>query len=196
MRDRDDHGRLGSEDGRVEKVRHGRSVEAGQRRTRRTVAAVLAPTLAVLLLAGCANGHQETERPEVRIAQMKRAAQQAETTVAGFVPAEDSTGIEQLEEGSFLSCPGGFVWSGNTKVSLADGVDGKTAQAAIAEQTADEGYGVHRDRLLRGGTRYEIVTPGGVRLLVTVFPSGRLVDIDSFSPCSSFPNDYEPPEVY
>lgn len=151
---------------------------------------------AAFLLTGCAKCDDANRDPQVSIEQMKQESRAAETRAVRFLPEADVAKTDQLQQGSFLACSMGYSWSGNTKATLVEGADAERAQRRIAEAAQQAGFEVKQDRMLRGGLRFKLQSTQGVRLLITVVDRGKIIDINSFSPCTALPRDFQSPEVY
>ncbi|MEN0102349.1 MAG: hypothetical protein AAGC90_05425 [Curtobacterium sp.] len=147
-------------------------------------------------LAGCAANPVDEGDPMERIAAAKELTQRSERAAMELLPKGDVIDIEQLSEGSFLRCSGGYVWSGNIRASLREGEDGAGAQETLAVRAEERGDDVREDELLSGRRRYSITTDDGVQMLLTVWDHGTVLDIDSASPCIRLPDDFKRPRTY
>lgn len=148
------------------------------------------------LLSGCAMSDEASADPQKTMANAKSVTQRSETAAIGYLPKADVRDIHQLSEGTFLPCEGGYLWSGNIRATLSDGVSGGEAQEAIAAAAKKRGDDVSEDKLLSGERRYSITTDRQVQLLVTVWEKGTVIDIDSASPCFKLPDDFRRPRTF
>lgn len=152
--------------------------------------------ITVSLLAGCVTTGEVAADPTARIAAAKQMTQSAESKAIELLPDADVERVEQLQRGTFLSCPNGYQWSGAVTARLKRGVVGSAAQRGLVRSAEAHGFTVSQDRLLTGRPRYELIDSAGVQLLVTVFDGGTVIDIDSASPCIRVPDDFRPPAEY
>lgn len=146
-------------------------------------------------LAGCATNTDQGD-PLERLAAAKELTQHSERAAVALLRKEDVIDIDQLSEGTFLPCSDGYVWSGNIRASLREGMDGGTAQETLAMAAKERGDDVREDKLLSGRRRYTITTADGVEMLLTVWEHGTVLDIDSASPCIRLPADFKRPRIY
>ncbi|MCY1694850.1 hypothetical protein [Curtobacterium sp. SL109] len=133
---------------------------------------------------------------QVEISRAKALTQRTELAAVWLLPKSDVKNIKQLSKGTFLRCSAGYQWSGNTRVTLGDGVDGATAQKQIAVAAKKRGDDVSLDTVLAGGKRYSSTTEQGVLLLVTVWDEGRAIEVNSASPCFDPPSDFDKPRTF
>lgn len=148
------------------------------------------------LLAGCAVNSDLPQDPADRLAFVKKITQKAEGAAVRLVPEADVQQVRQLDKGTILRCGNQYRWSGNVRIQLVDGVTGNSARDALARGASKSGFKVSTDKLLSGGTRYELIDPEGVQLLVTAWPEGEAIDIDSGSPCFELPKDFDVPRGF
>jgi hypothetical protein len=148
------------------------------------------------MMSGCAMSHDAPADPQKSMADAKSLTQRSESAAIGYLPKADVRDIKQLSEGTFLQCADGYQWSGNIRATLSDGVNGSKAQETIAVAAKERGDEVEEDKLLSGRRRYSISTDEGVRLLVTVWEQGTVIDIDSASPCFKLPDDFRRPRTF
>ncbi len=146
-------------------------------------------------LAGCATNTDHGD-PMERLAAAKQLTQRSERAAIELLPKEDVIDIDQLSEGTFLPCSDGYVWSGNIRASLREGMDGGSAQETLAMAAKERGDDVREDMLLSGRRRYTITTDDGVEMLLTVWDHGTVLDIAPASPCIRLPDDFKRPRVY
>ena len=150
----------------------------------------------LILLGGCAMNDDVPKDPQVEISRAKALTQRAELAAVGLLPKSDVKDIKQLSKGTFLRCSDGYQWSGNTRATLSDGVNGATAQKQLAVAAEKRGDDVREDTVLTGDKRYSITTEQGVLLLVTVWDGGRALELNSASPCFNLPSDFDRPRTF
>lgn len=160
------------------------------------MAVAVAVALSLVLFSGCASNSDPSEDPQQAMEDAKSVTQQAESAAIGYLPTADVREINQISEGTFLQCDDGYQWSGNIRATLRDGVRVSAAQRAIAGAAEERGADVHEDESLSGGDRFAIDTDEGVRLLVTVWDAGTVIDIDSASPFFRLPASFERPRTF
>lgn len=131
----------------------------------------------------------------------KKMAQDMETELTAFIPADEVAAINQRPAGVLLACSGEktYQWTGSTTVRIVAGkrvnaneitsdivaaYDGKDSRAATVEQTSD------------GEPRAHIVGPNGEGYLVSEDPDRTGVRIASFSPCFILPEGMSPSADY
>ena len=151
---------------------------------------------AVLLLSGCAMASNLPTDPKARIAEAKKITQQAERDVVSLLPEGEVESVDQIQQGSFLSCSGGYQWSGSIRAQLRAGIDAQRAQSRLAEAARARDYKVSDSDLLAGGKQYQVTSNTDVQLFVTVWDAGKAIQIDSASPCFSLPGDFDRPRSY
>jgi hypothetical protein len=161
-----------------------------------TIVKTLSVAAIVILLGGCAMNDHAPKNPQVEISRAKALTQRAELAAVRLLPKSDVKDIKQLSKGTFLRCASGYQWSGNTRATLNDGVDGATAQKHLALAAEKGGDDVSEDTVLTGDKRYSITTGQGVLLLVTVWDEGRAIELNSASPCFDLPSDFDKPRTF
>lgn len=147
-------------------------------------------------LTGCAMNDNLPSNPDERILVVKRQAQDAEMKAAKLVPSDARSGIEQIKQGTLLTCSSGKQWSGNTRIQLVDPNRGDTVLDDLGTEAADHGFTVTRNTTADGAPRLRMVDDQGTTLLVTVWVDGKSIDMDSFSECFSLPEDFVPERSY
>lgn len=166
--------------------------ESGPMKLVRSIGAAVA----VLLMSGCAMASNLPADPRARIAEAKKITQHEERDVVSLLPEREVESVDQIEEGSFLSCSGGYLWSGSIRALLRHGVDAQRAQVRLAEAARAREYNVSDSDLLAGGKQYQLTSNKDVQLFVTVWDAGKAIQIDSASPCFGLPDNYDRPWDY
>ena len=150
----------------------------------------------LILLGGCAMNDNAARGAQFEITRAKALTQRAELAAVGLLPKSDVKDVKQLSRGTFLRCSDGYQWSGNTRATLSDGVDGAAAQKQLAAAAEKRGDDVSEDTVLTGDKRYSITTGQGVLLLVTVWDEGQAIELNSASPCFNLPADFDKPRTF
>ncbi|WP_139200705.1 hypothetical protein [Curtobacterium sp. MMLR14_010] len=174
-------------------------IRRGTRRSVRPavrISGIFAVAATLVLLSGCSMKDGAQKHPQGAISRAKALTQRAELAAVRLLPKSDVKDIKQLSKGTFLGCSDGYQWSGNTRVTLSDGVDGATAQKQIAVAAEKRGDDVSDDTVLTGDKRYSITTGQGVLLLVKVWDGGRALELNSASPCFDLPSDFDRPRTF
>ncbi|WIE66138.1 hypothetical protein DEI99_006280 [Curtobacterium sp. MCLR17_036] len=141
-------------------------------------------------------GSESVGSPEERVADAKRVSQRSERQIVEMLPASAVAGVDQIEEGSFLSCSDGYLWSGNIRATLTRDADAEKLLTDVGKLAGERHYEVNQDKSADGSLQMELVSEQGVQLLATVWDKGKSIDVNSFSACFPMPDDWVPPVRY
>ncbi|MDQ1082366.1 hypothetical protein QE392_000667 [Microbacterium proteolyticum] len=159
-------------------------------------------TACVLVTIGCTpeTGDAPVET-SLTVDEAKSIAQEMEMTLAGFVPADEVSAVDQKPTGVLMSCTeeGSYQWSGQTKVVLNTDrtYDGAAVTEAIARAYDDRSsYRTETDLTTDGELRAHVIGSNGQGYLVALSVDKTFVQILSFSPCFVLPDGMWPGGQY
>ncbi|BAJ75782.1 hypothetical protein MTES_2818 [Microbacterium testaceum StLB037] len=125
----------------------------------------------------------------------KASTQATEREIVSLIPAEEVAAVDQLPEGSLLSCnEGGHAWLGGTKVTLVPGVHAEDVVRALETRFTDGRFDIRTRRNIDGDYEVQLLATSNERenYIISRYKADDTIDISSASPCFTLPEGVYP----
>jgi hypothetical protein len=161
-----------------------------------------AAVLTMTLLAGCATSPKEANVDEnLDVYGAKQMTQEIERELAAFIPTENVTSAEQLQEGILMGCgedgDRAFRWTGHNYVYLQGDPDTEPIVDAVAAEFSERpGYTTLRETIDGDIPSVHVQGPYGAGWLMALSGDRTYMEILSFSPCFHLAEDLDPRDEY
>lgn len=167
---------------------------------KRLVAGGLVGVALLGMLSGCSTENSRGSVDDsLDVYGAKEVAQSMEVELAGFVPAENVSSSDQLDEGILLSCgiDDVFQWTGHNYLTLVGSVDSDQVVDAIARAFENRApFAARIETTQDGAPRVRVVGPAGASYSLAPSVDGSRIEIFSFSPCFRLSQDLSPHDRY
>ena len=167
----------------------------------RVIAALMTTSALALVMAGCGMTGGAQVKENMTVQEAKARTQGMELELAGQVPAEQVSSINQDSAGVLFPCGGdrAYQWTGQTKVVLVPGAayDGRAVTSSIESNYKENGdWSAALDETSDGEPRVHVVGQNNEGYLVALSVDKTFVQILSFSPCFILPEGMSPSAEY
>lgn len=164
---------------------------------KRELTAVL--TIGVLMaLVGCTgNGEPiSSASADHQIALEKENTQAFVTSIYSAVPRELLASENQMPSGSLVSCASGDQWAGHGEMTIAEGKTVRQVFDALRSSRSFQDWRLELDINGGGEPRLSFLGAEGSAVLLSSFHDGTKLQVNSFSRCMIFADDFIPGGSY
>ncbi|WP_148286262.1 hypothetical protein [Curtobacterium sp. B8] len=164
---------------------------------KRTLTAVL--TIGVLVsLIGCSGGSEPiaSASADRRIALEKENTQAFVNSIYSAVPRDLIAAKRQMPSGSLVSCASGDQWAGHGEMKIADGKTVRQVFDALRSSGSFQDWRLELDTNGEGEPRLSFLGAEGSAVLLSSFDDGTKLQVNSFSRCMVFADDFIPGGSY
>lgn len=167
-----------------------------RRRIASAAAVLVVLSFAVTGCAGSSNGDDVNGvDPDLTVDEAKAIAMAMELELAGMVPAENVTSVEQSPEGVLLSCDDnlGYQWTGITNVHIQGTIDNAALVDAIVDEYSNrDSFTAKTWEIAEDVRSAHVVGRHGAGYFVHENAEGTAIEVSSFSPCFVLPEGVSP----
>lgn len=166
-------------------------------RMKRSWSALLAIAV-VAALAGCSDDGEPTPSGSApqRIAQEKHRIRSVVVDIYAAIPRRPIASAEQNPTGSLISCRRGDQWAGHGEIVLAEGRSVSEVFTALRASDAFDGWDLETDIDGGGEPRLTLVGDQESAVLLSSRDGGAAIQVNSFSQCMTFAEDFIPGDSY
>ncbi|MFJ4221700.1 hypothetical protein [Curtobacterium luteum] len=152
----------------------------------------------VAALAGCSDDGEPTpsESAPQQIAQEKHRMRSVVADIYAEIPRSLIASAEQGSTGSLISCRRGDQWAGHGELVLAEGQSVSQVFAALRASDAFDGWDLETDVDGWEEPRLTLVGDQESAVLLSSRDGGASIQVNSFSQCMTFADDFIPGGSY